>query len=342
MRLSIIIPTYNGQALLQKHLPSLLAADGVGDAELIISDDGSTDGTSEWLAAHVPQARIVRQDTNQGFSRACNAAIAASVGDVFILLNNDVDVQPGFLAPLLRPLDADPNVFAVNASILIPGQDNLDEGEKRGAFHHGLFYVDVVRDPLQRATQTAPTLYATACAAAYRRVMVDALGGFDPLYSPAYWEDADLSYRAWKRGWIVLYEPGSVVYHQHETTTARLPARYLATLRARNGFLFVWKNITDRCWIASHLLFAPIVALYHLLRDRDPSLLRGLFAAARLWPQVSARRAGEKRAAHVPDRQIIQRLACGSWADAQRALAPSLPASPLSAGHVSSGETAAP
>ncbi len=303
--ISIIIPTWNGLALLQKHLPALLAADGVGQAEIIIVDDGGTDETGAWLAAHVPQARVIRLETNSGFSRACNAGLRAAQGEWVVLLNNDVHVTPGFLAPLVRPLEADADVFAVNAAILIPGKDMLDEGQKHGAFHHGLFYVDCVHDPALRATQTAPTLYATACAAAYRRTMLDTLGGFDELFSPAYWEDVDLSYRALKRGWRVLYEPLSVVHHEHESTTARLDRRFLAMVRQRNHFFFVWKNIGDARWLAASLLLAPWVGMYQALRGGDTSLLRGLGAALRDVRRVLARRREEQAAARVSDRAIL-------------------------------------
>jgi len=312
MSVSIIIPTLNGLELLQKHLPTLLDADGVGQAEVIVVDDGGTDETASWLAASAPQVRVIRLETNSGFSRACNAGIQAAQGDAIVLLNNDVHVTPGFLAPLLRPLEADPEVFAVNASILIPGKDMLDEGQKHGAFHHGLFYVDCLHNPALRAAQTAPTLYATACAAAYRRAMLDALGGFDDLFSPAYWEDVDLSYRALKRGWRVLYEPLSVVCHEHESTTARLDPRFVSMLRQRNHFFFVWKNIGDARWLWANVLLAPWVGVYHALRGGDTSLLRGLGAALRNISRVRARRREEQAAARVSDREVLAGAALGA------------------------------
>lgn len=305
MSISIIIPTLDGLALLQKHLPALLAADGVSDAEVLVVDDGGADGTPAWLAAHAPQVRLVRMARNGGFSRACNAGIREAQGEIVVLLNNDVHVAPDFLAPLVRPLALDPRVFAVNASILIPGKDMLDEGQKRGAFHHGLFYVDCLHDPALRATQTAPTLYATACAGAFRHAMLDTLGGFDELFSPAYWEDVDLSYRALKRGWRVLYEPLSVVYHEHESTTARLDRRFLAMVRQRNQFFFVWKNIGDLRWLGGSLLLAPWVGAYHALRRGDLSLLRGLGAALLSAGRVRVRRRAEQAAACVSDRALL-------------------------------------
>ena len=305
MRVSLIIPTFNGLSLLQKHLPTLLSADGVAEAELVIADDGSTDGTAEWLAEHVPQARLVRSAENGGFSRACNAAIAASSGDVLVLVNNDVSVEPGFLTPLLGVLTADASIFAVNSRILLPSKDNLDEGEKTGGFHHGIFYVDCCHDASRSSQSTAPTLYATACAAAYRREMVEELGGFDELYSPCYWEDVDLSYRALKRGWRVMYEPTSVVYHEHETTTARLDRRFTSMVKHRNAFLFVWKNITDVRWTLSSLALGPLVAAYQRLRDGDSALWRGWVAAIKMAPQVLGRRAREKRDAATSDRAIL-------------------------------------
>jgi len=306
VRVSIIIPTYNGLSLLQRHLPALLAAEGVADAELWVADDGSTDGTAEWLAANVPQARVVRRAENGGFSRACNAAIAEACGDALLLLNNDVSVEAGFLPPLVRALESDPSVFAVNSRILLPGRGMRDEGEKMGGFHHGIFYVDCLPRPSPVA---APTLYATACAALYRRDRVDALGGFDELYSPFYWEDVDLSYRALRRGWTVLYEPRSVVYHQHETSTARMDPRYTARVRGRNQFLFVWKNITDPGLTRASRALGPLVALSHVLRRGERGLWEGYWAARRRWPELQARRAVERREATVSDRDILARFA---------------------------------
>lgn len=309
MRVSLILPTYNGLALLQKHLPTLLDADGVAEAELVVVDDGSTDGTVEWLRHQVPQAKVIALTVNGGFSRACNAAIQASTGEVLVLLNNDVAVEKDFLPPLLAALEGDPAVFAVNSKILLPGKAMLDEGEKTGGFHNGIFYVDCRHDPARRSATTAPTLYATACAAAYRRAMVEHLGGFDEIYSPCYWEDVDLSYRALKRGWKVLYEPRSVVYHQHETTTSRLDPRFTAMVKHRNAFLFVWKNIGDARWTAASLALGPWVALYRRLRDGDSAVMRGWWAAVRAWPLVAPRRSRERRESSVTDRAILARFA---------------------------------
>ena len=322
MRVSIIIPTFNGLTLLQKHLPALLGAQEVADAELVIADDGSTDGTAEWLAANVSQARVVRSAQNGGFSRACNAAIAASGGDALLLLNNDVSVATDFLPPLRQALEADPAVFAVNSRILLPGRAMQDEGEKTGGFHHGIFYVDCLPSP---SPALAPTLYATACAALYRRDRVDALGGFDDLYSPFYWEDVDLSYRALKRGWRVLYEPRSVVHHQHETTTSRLDPRFKAMIRERNQFYFVWKNVTDPRLTRRSRTLGPLVALYHALRRGDRGLWDGYRAARRAWPALQDRRATEAREAVVSDRDILARFA----PDAARTARPGTFAGPL-------------
>jgi GT2 family glycosyltransferase len=254
----------------------------------------------------VPQARVIRTEANQGFSRACNAAIQAATGDALLLLNNDVSVAADFLAPLARALASAPEVFAVNASILLPGLERRDEGEKIGGFHHGIFYVDCPRRASPRRT---PTLYATACAALYRRDRVDALGGFDELFSPFYWEDVDLSYRALRRGWEVFYEPQSVVHHEHETTTSRMDPRYKSMIRERNQFLFVWKNVTDPALMARSLMLGPLVAIHHARRRGGRGLWDGYRAALRAWPQVRVRRAVERREAVVADRDILRRFA---------------------------------
>ncbi len=308
MRVSVVVPTWNGLSLLQAHLPTLLRAEGIEDAQLIVVDDGSTDGTAQWLRENVPQAEVIRLERNGGFARACNAGIAAATGDALLLLNNDVEVAPDFLPPLLRALASAPDVFAVNARILLPGKSMQDEGRKRGRFHHGLFYVDTA----PTTTETTPTLYATACAALYQREWVNQLGGFDEGYSPCYWEDVDLSYRALRRGGRVLYEPKSVVWHAHQATTARLPVRFLRRVRERNRFLFAWQNVLDPRWMAAGLLLAPFVALWHLLRGGDLSVLLGWEDALRRWPQIAARRARERREVTVSDRDVLARFGATS------------------------------
>src|SRR5262249_36584919 len=142
--------------------------------------------------------------------------------DIVVLLNNDMVVDPAFLRPLLDGFG--PDTFAVSSQIFLQDQNARREetGRTTGSFRRGM--IDYSHMPLEGRELTRayyPTLWAGGGSSAFDRRRFVALGGFDPLYSPAYVEDADLSYRAWKTGWEVLFAPASVVYHKHRASSSR-------------------------------------------------------------------------------------------------------------------------
>ncbi len=278
---SFIIPTYNGW----DHLHTCLTKLESFRKHTVVVDDAGTDKTLEMLADGFPEVRVVSRPINGGFSAAANDGIRATVGEFVVLLNNDVVVTPGFLDELL-PLFEDESVFAVTPRIILPNHNNIDEGCKLSFWHHGLLYVD----QKQGVECVTPTLYATGCAAVYRRSMLEELGGFDEVYSPFYWEDLDLGYRAWKRGWKSLYQPASVVYHQHSASTSKLNSGYTAGIQARNSLLFLWRNIEDRALMAAHRRWLPLV-LVRRAAAGDLSFLAGWrMAYARRGQATEARR----------------------------------------------------
>ncbi len=167
--------------------------------------------------------------------------------------------------------------------------------------------------------QPALTLDVCGGAAAYRRTMFVELGGFDPLYRPGYYEDLDLSYRAWAFGWTVLYEPRSRAFHK---TSQSMLARYgdigKAALLYRNHVLFTVKNIGGAGFLVGFLLTLPFRALWPLLRGYRvpffgflgalpalPLALRRRFSASRRRVDLSAVRAGDAAPVSAPDRVVL-------------------------------------
>ena len=113
---SVVIPNWNGKDLLEKYLPSVIAAmSGHPDNELIVVDNGSTDGSAAFLREQFPQVRLVALDQNLGFGGGSNKGFREAKNDIVVLLNSDMRVAPDFLAPLLAGFDA-PDVFAVSGS----------------------------------------------------------------------------------------------------------------------------------------------------------------------------------------------------------------------------------
>ncbi len=256
---SIVIINWNGRDLLAQGLPSVLAAaaQAGGEHEIIVVDNGSSDGSAEFVCAAFPTVRLVTLDHNLGFSAGNNAGVRAAHNDIVVLVNNDMVVESGFLSPLLRPF-ADQRVFAVSAQIFMedPNRQRVESGLTCGEMCTGqlrAWHGDI------GAAETAerPCLWAGGGSAAFDRRRSLDLGGFRPLYAPFYVEDVDLSYRAWARGWTVLLAPQSVVYHRHRSSTTRLGNDYVEQALAKNQRLFVWHSILDVAWTLQSIVRLP-------------------------------------------------------------------------------------
>lgn len=309
-RVSIVIPTFNGQELLARYLASVLeAADSVA-AEVIVVDDGSTDGTVDFLRQRFPSVMTLPIRKNTGFSRAVDYGVEHAKGEVVVCLNNDVEATSGFLPPLLRHF-RDPSVFAVIPRMLSSTDSRVNESVNFGKLKRGLFVTWRVNDPnvearlIARAGGAFPVLYASGGAGAYSREKFLALGGFDSWYTPCYGEDVDLSYRAWKRGWKVLYEPDSVVSHrQAATTMAVYGTSAIRLYRWKNHLLCNWRNLTDRGALVQHfvLLLPRMVAA--LLKGQG-TFVTAVFLALPHLPEALRKRAVERREARRTDREVL-------------------------------------
>ncbi|MCX8053449.1 MAG: glycosyltransferase family 2 protein [Armatimonadetes bacterium] len=264
--IDIIVPSFNGRELVRRFLEN--NAPSLAKYRLGVVDDASEDGSVEFLRSNFPEVLVVAREKNGGFAAAVNDGIRATDSDLIVLLNNDVEVNPNFLDPIL-PLFEDERVFAISPRIIVPSLGGLDEGAKTGFWRHGIFYTSQLQNP----SGTRPILYATGCAAVYRRSHLEELGGFDEAYSPFYWEDADLGYRAWKRGWKTIYQPSSQVIHQHSASVSRFDPKFTGRIKARNGLFFIWRNIEDERLLATHRRWLPLVVVRRI--------------AARDWPWIA-------------------------------------------------------
>jgi GT2 family glycosyltransferase len=312
---SIVIPTWNGRFLLESMFPTLLGAANQYEAsggkfwEIIVIDDGGTDDTQNWIET-VPEKRVklITRRRNGGFSIACNSGFLACRYDVVVLLNNDVFVDTGFLAPLARHFQ-DPAVFAVTCKANARDQVTFCNGGKIGEFYLGFWKAFRNYDQSPGSVSPShPLISFTACGGfcAFDRRKLLELGGFEPLMSPFYWEDVELSYRAWKRGWTILYEPGSVVYHNASTTINKTFRKIkIARIDTRNRFLFLWKNLHDPFMLLSHLGGALLLCLQAVLTLRLAFLL-GLADALRTLPKILPKRWEERRKRRRKDQEILK------------------------------------
>lgn len=295
MKVSIVIPTYSRRDLLEKNLHFVVEA--AGDkvnhiAEIIVVDDGSKDDSYTFVKNNYPSVKIIKHKINRGFSAAVNTGVRSAKGELICLINNDVVPSPDFLKTVL-PHFEDNNVFAVSFN------EKGEFGWAKGKFIDGF----VEHEAEKKADKAHITFWVSGGSGVFRRSMWIALGGMDEkLFSPFYWEDIDLCYRATKRGFSLLWEPNSLVEHRHESTVGRLPQTYVQRIRERNQLLFLWKNLT------SHNLFRK--HLWGLLKRvvKHPGYLRIVFMALILLKPVLKARAKEIREAKISDETIFARF----------------------------------
>ncbi|MFH0749585.1 MAG: glycosyltransferase family 2 protein [Candidatus Gottesmanbacteria bacterium] len=285
---SIVIPNWNGIYLLEKHLQAVI--DTSPGAQIIVSDDMSSDGSILYLKKNFPKVIVVTSTKQRGFAGNVNAGVARATGDIVVLLNTDVEPEKGYLEPLLSHFK-NADVFAVGCL-----EKSWEDGKVilrgRGIAHwYRGFYIHSRGDVTK-----SDTAWVSGGSGAFRRAMWNILGGMDVLYNPFYWEDIDLSYRGRKIGWKTLFEPNSVVNHYHEQGKIKqvYTPKDVKCIVYRNQFIFIWKNISDVSLMFDHALWTPIRLLQAILR-RDYLMVDGYIRALWKLPRVLYHRVCQHR-----------------------------------------------
>jgi len=281
--IDIIIPSYNGKHLLGKHLPSTIKY-SPEVKQIIVVDDGSVDCTEQWLKDEYPDVVCLHQKQNKGFTISVNLGAKYSQADFIVLLNNDVSPLPGYLDQAMKYFD-DENVFAVSFSekksswpiLTWGGKINFTRGEDK--------------------TKPRYSAWASGGSAIFRKSIWDRINGFNEIYAPAYWEDIDIGYRAWKKGYIIIWDNSSKVLHEHEASYSKFDPNFISTIKQRNELLFNWINITDPQLIADHIKWLILYTLTH------PGYLRiVLLSLGRFITQ------GKKIKSSISDKEVLSKV----------------------------------
>ena len=255
-KISVIIPNYNGSDLLAKNLPSVVK--NCPNCEIIVVDDASTDNSVNLIHKKFKKVKLVKIVKNVGFAKAVNIGAAGANGELVVLLNSDVSPRENFLQAATNHFK-DKNLFAVALCDLShEGSRVIPRGRggasfKRGFINHFPAFIERGR-----------TFWVSGGAGLFDRKKFLNLGGFDSIFAPFYWEDIDLSFKAWRSGFTCVFEPLSKVDHFHESGTIRKSRSrfFIKSVSYKNQFIFVWKNINDYFLIAQHILWQP----YHIAR----------------------------------------------------------------------------
>jgi len=292
---SIVIPNWNGSDLIRKNIGKLIPVFEKDKVvlEIIISDDASTDDSVALLKdlkAKSKKLILIVNKKNLGFASNVNRAVALARGKYVYLLNTDTFPKTGFLKPIIECFKKDEALFAVGSAYKYRWS--------RVSFTGG--YVNI---PLPGIIQGNESLQQSAWVSggqsAFDRKKWTELKGLDPVYNPFYWEELDLCYRAWKRGYKVLWCPESQVKHLNKKGVIRknFSKKYIDFIAERNQLLFIWKNISD--WQ---------MRFYHLLAVigrvvGGPGYIKVVFASIKRYFQFRP----EKRKREVrTDREIFE------------------------------------
>jgi GT2 family glycosyltransferase len=309
--LSIIIPTFNGLALLRRCLRSVCAY-APPHTQIIVVDDASTDDTVAWLGAHYPQVTAVRLETNQGFCGVVNAGLRHVTGEVVELLNNDTEVFPGWADACLAHF-ADPTVGSVAPLVTRLGAPDVIDSSGQGYHICGWAFDRGHGRPVQVRDLIGGEVFGPSGSCGfYRTSAVRQLGGLWPVYG-FYFEDTDLAFRLGWAGWRNLYEPTSRVGHLGSATTGGPHSDRTVRLLARNEEIVHWANVPGRdllLGLAPHLAFLLVRLVRSFYRGQAGPFLLGKLDFVRNCPAIVRRRREIKRLAargERPPRLLLAR-----------------------------------
>ena len=295
MNITIVIPNFNGRDLLQKNLPKVIDAKGNKKnkiIEIIVVDDGSIDDSVKFLKEKFgKEIRIIVHTKNRGFATSINTGVRMAKGELVCLLNSDVVPFKNFLETVQEDFD-DNQVFGVSLH-------EKGYGYARGKFKDGF----IVHVGMPESKKVEISFWASGGSCVLRRsIFMDLKGMDDELLSPYYWEDIDLSYRAQKRGYKVLWDPRANVIHEHESTVKKLDQKMVSRIRERNQLLFIWKNLTSKNLMRKH-----IIAVFRKIL-RHPGYLRIVLMAREKQAKMIELRRKEVKETKVSDEAVFGRF----------------------------------
>lgn len=246
-KVAVVILNYNGAAMLARFLPSVV--EHSSEARVIVADNGSTDDSVALVRSLFPAVEVIELGTNYGFAEGYNRALAQVSAQYYILLNSDVEVTRGWIAPLLAQMEAGEQVVACQPKILSHNKKtHFEYAGAAGGFidKYGYPYCrgrlfDTVETDKGQYDAPCPVFWATGAALVVRSSVFKAVGGFDGSFF-AHMEEIDLCWRMQARGGVVMAVPASVVYHVGGATLAKSNPRK-TYLNFRNNLLLLYKNL---------------------------------------------------------------------------------------------------
>ena len=304
MDYSILILNFNGAELLSSTIPHTLEVmkDCPFSGELMVVDNCSTDHSLDIATQYTCQGLRWFACKKNRVLISYNEAAQTARGRVIILLNNDEWIDHKFICKVLEQFKKDTkDLFCV-----IPMSLNENNSQYQGGligleFKHGHYWI--LHDFKENQRKVSQTV-VIGCLGAYDRKKFIEIGGFEPLLLPFYWEDADLSYRASKRGWKCRYVPEAITYHRNQATISKFNKSWINMINRRNKLLFFYLNCNDEIHWLQHLLKFPAFAIKELFKGRV-DYFKALGWCLINWSQIYNRRKKRNAKNCLPDSELI-------------------------------------
>ena len=251
MKTAIVILNWNGRKMLERFLPSVTAST-TGDAEVIIADNGSTDDSIEFLRENYPMLKLIQFDKNYGFADGYNKALAQIEADYYVLLNDDVEVTPGWTDSVVKMMESDDSIAIAQPKLLM--YDQRDTFEYAGGaggfidsygypFCRGRIFSTIEKDNGQY-DDSREIFWASGAAMFVKSSVWKEMSGLDGDFF-AHMEEIDFCWRCKNRGYKVVYCPDAVVYHVGGGTLPK-SSPFKTQLNFRNNLAMLYKNLPEK------------------------------------------------------------------------------------------------
>jgi len=258
MKISVIIPVYKNIELFMGMMRNNWKY--IKDEEVIVVDDRSLENLKEILNKEFKEITVLVNEKNIGFSKTVNKGIFHSHGEYIMLLNSDVKLIDNSYKNALSEFEKNNDLFAL--SFIQIERDGRLVGKNEIYFEKGFYYHRSVTD-----NKVGENGWAEGGSALFFADKLKQLKGFDEIFSPFYWEDIDLSYRAKRMGWKVLFYPAVKVEHHHESTIAKYhKSESVSVIALRNQFLFTWKNLECGKMLLDHVKYATYYFFINIIK----------------------------------------------------------------------------
>ena len=310
MKINIAVLNYNGRALLEECLPSIIeaAANSIYGAKVTVLDNCSTDDSVDFVKKSFPDVKIYKAKKNLVYC-SYNEFFEAVDDDVIFILNSDIKAEKGFVDPAVACFKRDPDVLFVSSKMYYFDGITYQGDLSRAVDRFGIISADSRFKGYEGQIEQKGYTFSTGNGAFDRKKYL-MLRGFDENYLPGRYEDVDLCYRGWKSGYKGVYEPASVIYHKGYASFKLVYSdKDIQRDVFRNSILFMIKNFTDR-WLLAKFYFWLFPRLVGFLLTGRVHFIKGFFEALRRVPGVIK----EKRLASVTfklsDRDVMEKVGC--------------------------------